>query len=403
MIKQKLINFTREPISLIVLLIFLFAGDVLVKLCVYAHLEFHNYSAITRGLFFLVSILMAFINPTPFRKKTLLFLGILTLLFFIGQYTFVPYGFEDHLFKNFIFLSRYLFVFSILLFYNGTYNIPINKSVLNVFEAIIIVNTVAIFIGFLFDIDMLSSYQGNRFGFDGFFMVPSIATFFYAISLSYLAFNFTKNNTYKLFFTLVLIACLLVGTKALLLFVVATLIHLLVSQRVYLNKKFYLLVVCSGALLILIREPVEAFFRKTFAVLLNVYHESGFITMVTSYRNINLQTDLFDMAKTHWGFINYLIGGTNFTIYRVEFDFIDVLLFYGIAGGGLYLVYYFSHVIRFTELSGFGKIQMGFLLGIGFLSGTFFNNAPVAIYILIIVAFFSVNNKKPFSQENTGI
>ena len=70
MIKQKLIDFTREPISLIVLLIFLFAGDVLVKLCVYAHLEFHNYSAITRGLFFLVSILMAFINPTPFRKKT---------------------------------------------------------------------------------------------------------------------------------------------------------------------------------------------------------------------------------------------------------------------------------------------------------------------------------------------
>ena len=110
MIKQKLINFTREPISLIVLLIFLFAGDVLVKLCVYAHLEFHNYSAITRGLFFLVSILMAFINPTPFRKKTLLFLGILTLLFFIGQYTFVPYGFEDHLFKNFIFFSSVFFI-----------------------------------------------------------------------------------------------------------------------------------------------------------------------------------------------------------------------------------------------------------------------------------------------------
>ena len=403
MIKQKLIGFTKSSKSLAALLLIFFAADVLVKLCVYAHLDFHNFGALIRGLFFLLSLVISFLSPSRFRKNILLFIAALTLFFFVGQYTFTPNGFEDHLFKNFIFHSRYLFIFSILLFYDGLQNLPINKRVKKTFEWIIVINTTAIFGGFLLDIDMLSSYQGDRFGFDGFFIVPSIATFFYAISLSYLAFNFKKNNLYKLFFAAVLIACLLVGTKALLLFAAATMVHLFLRHRVYLHKKFYMLLAASVALLVLFREPLQVFLKKTFAVLLNVYQESGFITMITSYRNINLQTDFFDMAEAHWGFINYLVGGTNFTKYRVEFDFIDVLLFFGIVGGGLYLVSYFRYIIRFSELRRFGKIQIGFLLGIGFLSGTFFNNAPVAIYILVLVAVLSVKDNKTLNSKNTSL
>lgn len=403
MIKQKLIGFTKSSKSLAALLLIFFAADVLVKLCVYAHLDFHNFGALIRGLFFLLSLVISFLSPSRFRKNILLFIAALTLFFFVGQYTFTPNGFEDHLFKNFIFHSRYLFIFSILLFYDGLQNLPINKRVKKTFEWIIVINTTAIFGGFLLDIDMLSSYQGDRFGFDGFFIVPSIATFFYAISLSYLAFNFKKNNLYKLFFAAVLIACLLVGTKALLLFAAATVVHLFLRHKVYLHKKFYMLLAASVALLVLFREPLQVFLKKTFAVLLNVYQESGFITMITSYRNINLQTDFFDMAEAHWGFINYLVGGTNFTKYRVEFDFIDVLLFFGIVGGGLYLVSYFRYIIRFSELRRFGKIQIGFLLGIGFLSGTFFNNAPVAIYILVLVAVLSVKDNKTLNSKNTSL
>ena len=164
-----------------------------------------------------------------------------------------------------------------------------------------------------------------------------------------------------------------------------------------------MLLAASVALLVLFREPLQVFLKKTFAVLLNVYQESGFITMITSYRNINLQTDFLDMIETHWGFINYLVGGTNFTKYRVEFDFIDVLLFFGIVGGSLYLVSYFRYIIRFSELRRFGKIQIGFLLGIGFLSGTFFNNAPVAIYILVLVAVLSVKDNKTLNSKNTSL
>lgn len=403
MIKQKLIGFTKSSKSLAALLLIFFAADILVKLCVYAHLDFHNFGALIRGLFFLLSLVISFLSPSRFRKNILLFIAALTLFFFVGQYTFTPSGFEDHLFKNFIFHSRYLFIFSILLFYDGLQNLPINKRVKKTFEWIIVINTSAIFGGFLLDIDMLSSYQGDRFGFDGFFIVPSIATFFYAISLSYLAFNFKKNNLYKLFFAAVLIACLLVGTKALLLFAAATVVHLFLRHRVYLHKKFYILLAASVALLVLFREPLQVFLKKTFAVLLNVYQESGFITMITSYRNINLQTDFFDMVETHWGFINYLVGGTNFTKYRVEFDFIDVLLFFGIVGGSLYLVSYFRYIIRFSELRRFGKIQIGFLLGIGFLSGTFFNNAAVAIYILVLVAVLSIKDNKTLNSKNTSL
>ena len=403
MIKERIIGYTKSSRALAALVLLLFVGDVLVKICVYAHYDFHNFSAITRGSFFILSLVVSFLSPTKFRKRMLLFLLSLTLFFFVGQYTYAPSGFEDHLFKNFIFHSRYLFIFSILLFFDGIDTLPIDKKVLTTFEWVIIINTIAIFIGFLFDIKMLETYQSNRFGFSGLFLVPSIATFFYAISLSYLAFNFKKNKHYKLFFIAVLVACLLVGTKALLLFAAATVFHLFLIHKIYLRKKFYILLGASVALLVLFREPLQVFFKKTFAVLLNVYQESGFITMVTSYRNINLQTDLLDMVEKHWGFINYLLGGTNFTKYRVEFDFIDVLLFFGIVGGGLYLVSYFRYIIRFSELRRFGKIQIGFLLSIGFLSGTFFNNAPVAIYILVLVAVLSVKDNKTLNSKNTSL
>ncbi|MFT4673346.1 MAG: hypothetical protein ACI9R6_000230 [Saprospiraceae bacterium] len=403
MIKQKLIRFTESSKSLVALLLIFFVGDVLVKLCVYAHFDFHNFSAITRGSFFVLSLMMSFLSPTKFRKRMLLFLSVLTLFFFMGQYTFLPSGLEEHLFKNFIFLSRYLFIFSILLFYDGLDKLPVDKKVLTTFEWVIIINTVAIFIGFLFDVKTLETYQSSRFGFNGLFLVPSIATFFYAISLSYLAFQFKKNTRYKILFSIVLLAGLLVGTKALLLFVILTLAHLFFLNKWYLNKLFYGFLVVAASLLVLYKNTVLSVLEKTFAILLSVYQESGFITMVTSYRNINLQTDLVNMADAHWGFVNYLVGGTNFTKYRVEFDFIDVLLFFGIAGGGLYLVYYFRYIIRFSELTRFGKIQIGFLLGIGFLSGTFFNNAPVAIYTLVLVTFFSIKNKKILNSKNTNL
>lgn len=400
MIKERIIGYTKSSRALAALVLLLFVGDVLVKICVYAHYDFHNFSAITRGSFFILSLVVSFLSPTKFRKRMLLFLLSLTLFFFVGQYAFLPSGLEEHLFKNFIILSRYLFIFSILLFFDGIDTLPIDKKVLTTFEWVIIINTIAIFIGFLFDIKMLETYQSNRFGFSGLFLVPSIATFFYAISLSYLAFQLKKNTRYKILFSMVLLACLLVGTKALLLFVVLTLGHLFLLNKWYLNKLFYGVLVMLATILMLFRNTVISVLEKTFAILLNVYEESGFITMATSYRNVNLQTDLINMVDTHWGLVNYAFGGTNFTKYRVEFDFIDVLLFFGIVGGLLYLAYYFKYIIRYPKLSKFGKIQTGFLLGIGFLSGTFFNNAPVAVYLLVLLTMFTIKENEISNKKN---
>tara|TARA_B100000795_G_scaffold112494_1_gene83320 strand:- start:38423 stop:39634 length:1212 start_codon:yes stop_codon:yes gene_type:complete len=400
MIKERIIGYTKSSRALAALVLLLFVGDVLVKICVYAHYDFHNFSAITRGSFFILSLVVSFLSPTKFRKRMLLFLLSLTLFFFVGQYAFLPSGLEEHLFKNFIILSRYLFIFSILLFFDGIDTLPIDKKVLTTFEWVIIINTIAIFIGFLFDIKMLETYQSNRFGFSGLFLVPSIATFFYAISLSYLAFQLKKNTRYKILFSMVLLACLLVGTKALLLFVVLTLGHLFLLNKWYLNKLFYGVLVMLATILMLFRNTVISVLEKTFAILLNVYEESGFITMATSYRNVNLQTDLINMVDTHWGLVNYVFGGTNFTKYRVEFDFIDVLLFFGIVGGLLYLAYYFKYIIRYPKLSKFGKIQTGFLLGIGFLSGTFFNNAPVAVYLLVLLTMFTIKENEISNKKN---
>lgn len=385
MIKEKISSLTRNPNSLVALLLIFFVGDAMVKSCYYAHCDFHNFSAITRGLFFALSLFVSLFYLTDFRKKTLLFISILALFFFLGQYAFSPKGFEDHLLDNLIYFSRYLFIFSILLFYNGLRTIPLRKKALNTFEWIIIINTAALFVGFLFDMKMLKTYQGTRFGFSGFFLVPSISTFFYAISLSYLAFKIKEAPKYKLLFIAVLLASFLVGTKALLLFAALTLAHLFFLYKIYLHKIFYGFLAAAILLFFIFKNKLISVLEKTFSVLVSVYEESGFITMATSYRNINLQSDLIEMVDANWGIINYLIGGTNFTRYRVEFDFIDVFLFFGIVGGVLYLIYYFKHIIKFFKLTRFGKIQVGFILCIGFLSGSFFNNAPIALYLCVLL------------------
>ncbi len=396
--KGSIIAFFRTSNFLVVLLIVLFLSDLLTKVCFYGRCDFYNYSAVSRGLFFFLSLIITFTSITKFRKRVLLFLIILCLFFILGQFFFKPIGVQEGFFQNFIFLSRYLFIFSIVIFYDGLPKMPVNNNVLITFEWIIIINSVAILLGFLFDFEMFRTYRGGRFGYNGFLFVASIATFFYAIALSYLAFRIKQNRKkYIPFFVFILFISTLVGTKALLLFVVLTIGHVFLFYKLYLNRLFYLGISLIGIIGVVFYEKIIGVLKNNFEVLVNVYQEYGLITMLTSFRNINIKTDLIEMTEKHWGIFNYFIGGTDFTKYRVEFDFIDVFLFFGVIGGLLYLIFYFRHIVVFNMLNGFGKVQIALLLIIALMSGTFFNNPPVAIFVCLLLY---IMNKKNYEKSS---
>lgn len=135
------------------------------------------------------------------------------------------------------------------------------------------------------------------------------------------------------------------------------------------------------------RDILLEFFQKHFNVFTRLYDEYGLITMLTSYRDLNLKKNFLPTINEKWNVINYLFGGTDFEKYRVEFEIYDIILFWGILGGVCYLYFYNRFILKVKKLSPFGKKQILFLLVIALLSGTFFNNGPLVIYLLVVLNF----------------
>ena len=367
------------------LLIVFYLSDAFTKITYYFHAEFHNYSAIIKGSFILFTLCFAFVNFNKKRKSILFFLISMSLIFLIGQYTFDTKGFNSNFFQNLIYSTRYVFVF-ILIFFFIDYPFKFKPKIhLMVYEKIVLLNSLFIIIGFIFNLKIFWTYN-SRFGFNGLFIVPSITTFFYALALTYFSYQYIKFNKKKLELLIVIIAALLVGTKALLLFLLLTLAHLFIVKKIYKLKLFYLFASITTVVILSNINFIINFLKNKYETLFRVYENYDLITMLTSYRNLRLKENFIPVIKENWSFVNYLFGGTDFVKYRVEFELFDVFLFWGIVGSLIYFYFYFTKVISFTKIVKFGKIQIIFLLIIAMLSGTFFNNAPVTLYLLVVLS-----------------
>jgi len=375
---------TEKSLQITLVLVLFFLSEAVTKLAYHAGLPFHNYSALVKGIFIVFTVIFAFLNFTKKSKQLLLFLIGMSLFFIVGQYTFNNNQFGIHFFGNLIFFSRYVFVFIISLFFIKGFKAPPDSLFFKVYEKIVLLNSLLIIMGIVFNISLFQTYS-FRFGYNGLFMVPSISTFFYALALTYFTNQFLKDKTKLAELILVSIICFLTGTKALMLFFVLTAAHVFIVKKMYKNKWFY--IACSGILLVifLFRKYIFNALSSVFQTIFSVYKEDGLITALTSYRNEKLQDNFVPLIEEKWSWANYLFGGTDFVPYRVEFELFDVFLFFGIIGTIIYLFFYFKHIINFKYLIPFGRLQIVFLLIIAMLSGTFFNNAPIALYLLIVL------------------
>jgi hypothetical protein len=87
--------------------------------------------------------------------------------------------------------------------------------------------------------------------------------------------------------------------------------------------------------------------------------------------------------KNNWKWPNYLFGGISDLSTRAQMGFIDVFYFWGIVGGIVYLYTYYKSYLNF-DLNNWKIYPFLILIVIVFLSGNFFENASVAIYLLIL-------------------
>src|SRR5690606_27146786 len=104
-----------------------------------------------------------------YKKKSLsIGISLLIISFTIGQY-FLPNSFSQDALLT---LSKYLFLLALLFFFEDNLRKRNQKFVLfNIFEILLITNSVFIIFGFLFDIPLAKTYTyGSRFGYNGFFI-----------------------------------------------------------------------------------------------------------------------------------------------------------------------------------------------------------------------------------------
>ncbi len=186
-------------VQLAIVLIVFYISEALTKIGLFHEYDFHNYSALVKGGFSFIVIVYSVFRFTRKTRKThriLIFMLTMGVIFGIGQYFFNEHTFGENIFQNTKFFFRYLFVFIILLYFS---ELPykFGKGIyLIVFEKIVLFNSLLVLIGFIFDIHLFDTYKFTRFGFSGFFAVPSIATYFYALALTYFSYKYITCRTH---------------------------------------------------------------------------------------------------------------------------------------------------------------------------------------------------------------
>lgn len=290
--------------------------------------------------------------------KKLIPVVLLCVIFFIGQFWAMP---KEQLLKNILFLDKYLFTLLVLI-YVGTIK-GIEKyypMLIRAFEVFIIINSILVLLGFVFEIPFFRTYKEERFGYDALILRSSAASYIYWIALFYFVHQITVLKKKKhASFILVLIASFLIGTKSI--FIGYFFIGLYFYLREKWFKKTWLSILLSLLLILSLYffEPLVVYvssFSESFAC---VYEDHGIWSVVFSMRDIHLTNELIPLIESHWEWYNYLFGGGFDMHRRSQFGLFDLFYFFGIIGSIIYLRVFWKLFVTF-KLDLYAKV---FLLG----------------------------------------
>ncbi len=277
--------------------------------------EIAKYIKLVVLIFFAVALIQ--------EKKDLFKITLLCCFIGIGQF-FLKDGFSLDILTSYV---KLLFPLLLFFYFNHHKNDVKTRALgFKMFEIVLLINCCLILIGFVFDINLFSTYRGSRFGFNGLLITSATGSYFYAIALFYLLVKY-KRQFFKKPLVLLAVACaFLLGTKvgyiAILAVVISFLIHFISIKK----KK--------AALLILAIASVSAlagyvFFFK-FGLFNKIRVEDGLISSILSYRDDLLVETTLPYIQEYWGPIHYIFGGITALHIRSQLGFVDVFLYWGI-------------------------------------------------------------------------
>lgn len=307
------------------------------------------------------------------RRKLLLYVAIPVVVFMLGQLS-LSCGFGNNAILN---LGRYLFPLIVLGAFTGNIRKKVDLNLLfKTFEWLMVFNTVCIFMGIFFGIEIFETYNLRRFGYNGLLMTSSASTYIYALSLFYFLLKYGSYAYKHWKFLVVLIGSFLVGTKALYVVLFVTLTYLL---WLLIRGRLRLVVIPA---FVLGSFAVGYYAFSSYDIFSEMTRESGIWSAVLSGRDQLLVRDTIPFIREYWSTSNYFFGGVCDFSTRSEMGFVDLFYFWGILGGLWYMfAYYRSFVIfRFNMTISILAVLM---LVIVVMAGNFFIYTSLPLFLLI--------------------
>lgn len=326
------------------LLLITLVSDVISKVLLIEQLRFHR-----TGLFFKALILLSFIigvvlEYLSYKLKMFKYLLSLMAVFIIAQIfewlsgTNSPSDYIDNVFT----LAKYCYlpVLTITFFLNTSKHQIISFNI-KTLKIAAIINAPLILSNLVIKLNLFSSYPfTDRFGSNGLLLTASTASYFYIflILILYYEYQKDKTNAKALYLFFQIGVSILVGTKTIWFFLLMVmLIHFCVILSKPYRYFFRAGVISIFVLSIFLKEKIELFIVGLFNFGEEIYKEYGIVSVLTSTRDLFLY-DAINHVKEQGTIFNYFVGGINVMKHRVEFEFVNLFLFFGIIGSLVYVL-----------------------------------------------------------------
>ncbi|WP_034260106.1 hypothetical protein [Altibacter lentus] len=375
------------------LIIFLF-GDISRKLALNSHDNFVRYTAISKGFVLACyGVVLAYffrMYKEEKRSRYLLYaIGVLIVTFLLSQAVINDTSaYVYRIRENLVYLSRLLFLpITFLIF------APLLKSeekvnkLFRFFEILFFINCGLMIVGAIFDVHVFRTYISfKRYGYMGIYNSNNQASFYFMfmIAVYYYKTLFLSCKPYKL---IIAVACsLLLGTKKMYFFFPLLLAFDFFYFKRYLQKWFWIGLVGIICLGVVFYRAISSFITDKFKVLVEIYHEQGLITSITSTRNIELSNTISQVVLPKWSFLNYILGGSEFYNHRPEMEFFDIYFFFGIVGICIF-AWLLKDMMRFFNAGTFLIGMLVIYLIAGFFASGFIISANQPIIFLLTFAF----------------
>lgn len=361
---------------------------------------FNRYSFIPKFII-IVSLLLISLKLGKRKKLNFLiiYLGMLCLTLIAFFILYKDYNYMI-VFKQLYNLLLYSYPFILVTFFKviSTHEkIIILQALEKPIYVVGIISSLLIITGLITEIELFRAYSfSNRFGYNGIFLKTSEASYYYICLLILSVYYFFVEKKRKIISLLFLICSLLIGTKVVWLCIALLLLFYFFEKK---KKITIIIIVFLFLLYSIFRKKIDNFLIILLPNGEKLYKENGMFTVLTSTRDLLLEKTI-SFSNKNWSIINYLFGGNKYTLYKVEFEFLDLFFLFGIFG--IFVFYFFIRNSFFKKIKGkFSFYLLIIILICAFFAGNFFKS--FLVFTVFYFVFQNLIHKEEILKKNNQV